>query len=222
MAFPTIASTSSGDLAASTTRTLTLPATIGANDLLLALMAEGKTMVHTWPAGWTELADQSGFSVGYRFADGTEDGTTIDVTTGSAARAGAYIVQCFTGGSFLAPQSANASFSNTDAADPPNLAPTWPQADMTVCAVAMCNNSSGDCGGVFPTNYSDNQLTYANSGGGLAGVINFATREINAASEDPGAYPILGAGGRAFTIALAFSTPSLILNPYRNRHILVR
>ena len=209
MTYPTYGTPTYGDTPAAATRTLTLPATITANDLLLAMMAEGQSMVHTWPAGWTEIVDTGGFSMAYRMADGTEDGTTIDVTTGSA-RGGVYMIHRFSGASALVvPEQANASFSNTAAADCPNLAPSWSTRDVTWCAVAMCNNSGGDNGGVWPTNYADNQLRYPNSGGGLNGVIIFSSRNANAASENPDAYPILGSGGRAFTVGVAFELPAV-------------
>lgn len=222
MAFPTLAATQTGELASGTPQTLTLPAGVAANNLLVALIADGSSTTHTWPAGWTEMIDLSGRTIGYRIADGSE-GATIDVANNlTGGQDASYVIHRFSGGSFLIPQQANANFGNTSAPDPPNLAPTWPQTDVMWCAITMANNSSGLCGGVFPTNYNDNQLEFAHSGGGLSGAINFATRNLNAASEDPGAYPLLGVGTRVVTLGIALSTPSLVYNSRRNHHLLVR
>lgn len=224
MAFPTVTDVTAGDTAVSTTRTITLPTGIVEKDLLLAFHAAGQSMSHTWPAGWTELFDVGGFSGGYRVADGSEDGSTIDVTSSAAARAGAYMVHCFTGGSFIPPEQSNATFSNTAAADCPNLDfhAAGASIDSTWMAVAMCLNAGGDNGGVWPTDYNDNQLRYPNSTGGLSGCIISSTRNLAAASENPGAYPVLGNSGRAFTIGIALATPSLVYNSRRNHHLLVR
>lgn len=209
MAFPTLSATATGDNAASTTRTLTLPSGVASGNLLLGILAVGQAMSYTWPAGWTEFDGQGGtytVSLGYRIADGTE-GATIDVTSSAAGRASVFQVHRFSGGTFSAPQQAGANMSNTDAYDPPNLAPSWAQTDVTWCAVAGHGNRGSTIAGVYPTNYASNQTETISTLEALGGGIQFATYDLNAASENPGAYPVIGVAGRAFTIGIAFAPP---------------
>lgn len=209
MTFPTHASSTSGDCAASATRTLTLPGSIASGNLLLALHAGGTSGSATWPAGWTELFDTSATQIAYRQCDGTE-GASIDITYSTTTRASVYQVHLFTGGTFRNPEHARTSHSNTVAGDPPNLTPTWGASDITWCAIDIHGSKGDSVAGVYPTNYSDNQLEYLSTIETLGGGIQFATRNLNASSENPGAYPIVNVGGGAVTIAIAFSTSSAL------------
>src|SRR5687767_7989130 len=68
------------------TQTVTLPATVNAGDLLIVCITVDGTPTLTWPGDWTALvANTTATAVvmgcRYKIADGTEDGTTIDITT---------------------------------------------------------------------------------------------------------------------------------------------
>lgn len=204
MSFPNLASITTGDCAASTTRTLTLPASIASGNQLLAISSVGQSMAHTWPAGWVEMVDTGGVSFAYRQADGTEGGS-INVTTAAAARASVFLVAKFTGGTFQIPEQAGATFSNTAAADCPNLTPSFGALDTLWIALAAHNNRGSTIGASWPTNYASNQTEVISTIETLGGGIQFATYNLNAASENPAAYPILGVAGRACTIAIALS-----------------
>lgn len=214
MTFPTHASATSGDCAASATRTLTLPGSISSGNLLLALHAGGTSGSATWPAGWTELFDVSAIQAAYKHADGTE-GASIDITYSTTTRASVYQVHLFTGGTFKTPVHNRSNHSNTVAGDPPNLNTGWGSIDTTWCAIDMHGSKGDSVAGVYPTNYNDNQLEYLSTIEALGGGIQFATRNLTANTENPGAYPIVNVAGSGVTIAIALETsPSGLIRSF--------
>ena len=91
--FPTVAATNTSSSAPATSHTVSLPTGIVSGDLLIVTFASNANAItHSWPAGWTELYDQTSGtmsgSAAYRRADGTEGGTitvTVPVAAGQQA-----------------------------------------------------------------------------------------------------------------------------------------
>lgn len=205
MAFPTLGSTATGECPAGTTRTIVMPGSVSAGNLLLGFIAHGTSDSTTWPAGWTELLNFNSYSVGYKLADGSESGASVNLTTTNVGgRASCYLTHRWAGGTFRNPEAARTTFSNTVAPDPPSLSPTWGTADTVWFSIVFSNNR-GSAGFGYATGYPDNQTEIRHSTDALGGAIRLCTKSLNASSEDPGGYAILGSGGTAVTMGITFS-----------------
>lgn len=94
MAVPTVTATAvtTGGSTASANPSVLLPATVNVGDLLVALIRKDNEAVMTWPAGWDKIVgdasdgadDQTSCAV--KVADGTEDGTSISISTGVSGK----------------------------------------------------------------------------------------------------------------------------------------
>ena len=118
-----------------TAHLVAMPAVVEPGDLLLMhFVNDGNATVAT-PAGWTLLnTTLSGTQVRsswyWKLAAGTEDGTTVDLVTSAAEHAAAQVHR-FQAGTFdaaVAPAIAVATGTSVSP-NPPNLAPTWGEAD---------------------------------------------------------------------------------------------
>jgi hypothetical protein len=219
--FSTVVNTSHGARASNaTTHVLNLPNgsnVVGRRVVLFVDLDEQQVI--TWPSGWTELTSVDGpsgngrlFAI-FRDIDGSEGftgtGDTISCTvpaTDMSSHAGI----SFEAGTFnpTAPEFATVSQATTGTdPNPPNLTPTGGALDYVWIAVGAADGAAAFT--VYPTNYSSNQVT---DRGGAAGstAIAIATRNLNAAAENPGAFTIDIAEQRtAMTLAIApFSAPA--------------
>lgn len=175
-AFPVIATTSNGSTAAATTADATLPTGITNGNMLIAVVAIGGGTIST-PAGWTQLFTTISLvvnrvSVFYRVADGSE-GSTLSITSANATakRYAIYRISNFSGNPFGAGANSNGNNGNPD---PPNLAAPLGTDKILWFAIGYQSNVNA-----LPTNYSS----------GLSAVpLMVGTRELEAASEDPGAF----------------------------------
>lgn len=212
MAFPSVESiTETSFSSASTTHNVSMPATVNSGDLLLILFcahASGTT-THTEPTDWSTVFDfQDGGGYGHtscyaKIADGDEDSTTVNVAT-SAARAASAHVYRITGhsGALTAVESATTTGNGTRP-NPPNLAPSWGSADtLWIAGWGTADDDIETTG--WSANYTGNQTDTACGGGGnSSGRIASATRELAAASDNPGEGIISSSESQmAFTIAI--------------------
>lgn len=226
MGFPIVAATNTSSASTSTTPSVSLPSGIVAGDLLLAFVSNQTAITGrnvSWPAGWTELYDKSGSQYGqagaYRVADGSE-GASITVTMSGSVSNTAHITLRITGvKSGQAPEAGAATaVSSTANPDPPSLTPSWGSDNDLWIAIA--GGAAVSSVSAYPTNYADNQLTSANSGFARIAV---STRNLNAASEDPGTYTWSGATNSiAETIAIRGAPASLITSLGSFQHMIVR
>src|SRR5574337_187068 len=213
MAFPTVAGTNTHVDLNVTSHVINLPASIAAGDLLIAKLGYGVTSnTLTWPAGWNAITNGAveettggteGIEVRYRLADGTE-GASITVTSSAQCRSESqsYRITGAADPGTQAPEAANAIGTNSSA-DSPSLTPTGGAKDylwlsfVSASRQATANDFTG-----APTNYS-NLLTAANTTTGVSLTTGAsAERQLNAASEDPGAF----ATGTGLTVAWAAVT----------------
>lgn len=199
--FPTLITTAvTNGTTAATSQVINLPSSgIIAGDILIAIVRNGVACTYTWPAGWTELIDASDDgdddenTIGWRMSDGT-DGTTFTVTASASGKFAGYVAQIRNGFNGT-PQNATVTTGTTGTQ--PNsgsLSPTNGAEDLLYGTIAAWG---GETTGVtsYPTNYALGNNT-ANSGTAGATTTNCrvagAWRQLNASSDDPGAYTIAG------------------------------
>ncbi len=202
MTFPTVQSvTLTTSFGSVTSHPVSMPATVNAGDLLLVLFsnfeASNGAATVTTPGGWSQLfsTERTAAGQGVRFgaysisAAGTEGGTTVDFVTSANARAVAYCWH-ITGWFGTVATGVEAGVANTATTgatpDPPNLAPAWGSADNLWIA---CYGAAGVQSLVsYPTNYADNNNFDVS--GGITGTCSLAcaSRNLTAASEDPGVF----------------------------------
>lgn len=196
MAFPTPGTPVATPFSTSvTSMPVTMPTSIVAGDLLIATVEVRNAGTWTNATGWTDIATLSqaggGGSVGklngfYKIAAGTESGTT-PTWTASTGTTGEWQVYRITGWhGTTAPEAVTASGDAT-AADPPNVTPSWGTDDTLWLAVAGHAAASAAAFTAAPTNYSNFQNNGTSSGGSAVSLAS-ATRQLNAASENPGTF----------------------------------
>jgi len=212
MAFPTVQGTqTSSTNTAGTSHTFTLPASIASGELLLLLVSIGSTAA-TFDAlaGWTELLDESaaaGLKIIYRIATGGDANPTF-TSSASTRSAGIAFRISFHDSATNAPQIGTTATGSSVNPNPPTCTPTGGAKDYLYIAVCGSSGEQADDGTyctAFPTNYDSNQLekTCGTAGTNLGGMIAAATRNLNAASDDPGTFTVSeNAAWRAQTVVV--------------------
>ena len=196
MVFPVVASVGADYISAATTsHVIDLPDSIASGDLLIAFFTrDGSTGTVTFPAGlpWTALtgpadAGTSQHYVQYRVAGGSE-GTSITVAT-SASEEGCAKILRITGwhGSTPPAQGTVVTGTTSQNPDPPILNPAdWDVEDTLWIAWFGCNGQGAVS--ACPTDYTSNQVSLSQT----ACAMGLATRELAAASDDPGTFTKAG------------------------------
>ncbi len=214
MAFPTVESLTETPFGSNATEHLVaMPATVNSGDLLVALFSNDGDSTVTTPGGWsllgTETADAAAddrLSIYSRDADGTEGGTTVDFVTSADQQAAAQVYRITGWGGTVPDDTELGSFATGSDAnpDPPSLSPSWGAEDTLWLAIS--NHIDGDRNiDVYPASYTDGTMTVASAAAGTS--LQSARRELNAASEDPGAFTI-DASRRWAAVTLAIQTES--------------
>lgn len=191
MTTPVVATTATSNETVNTlNHTVNMPASIASGDLLIACIAMDGNTTLGWPAGWTGLAAATNSpsdgttEVRYRIADGSE-GASITVTSGASEQC-SYVVQRITGWHGTTPPEAGTPATGSSTApDPPSLTASWGAEDNLFMVFMGWGNSIQNIT-VYPTNYSDNQLTDSANSGNCAGFA-FASRALTGATDNPGA-----------------------------------
>ncbi|MGH7535138.1 MAG: hypothetical protein ACREMG_06090, partial [Gemmatimonadales bacterium] len=215
--FPAVATTNtSTTTTAGTSHTLNLPTGISSGDTLIAMLSgfigSGSTAVDiSWPSGWTEFFEQDATSGtlhlavagAWRKADGTE-GASITVTTNVSVLAAhnSYRITGAADPTVQPPEAAAIGYTTgTTSIDPPSLTPTGGAKDYLWLAVAGWRRS-GVTSPNDPTNYTT--AIDASSGGAGSGThLRSLRRQLNAASEDPGAFTLSGTSERRAGVTIA-------------------
>lgn len=192
-----------------TTHTVALPASISAGQLLIIAISFSANVNATLPGTWTaELVDNgdSGTSTGlwiaWKFASGSE-GASVNVTSSGSCQS-AHASARFTGmHASAAPEAGTVTVTvNSTTHNPTSLTPSWGSADTLFMALVGWRNAARTISS-YPTNYTDNQTSKNNSGGGNQGAIAFATRNVTGTSDDPGSFTLNAAsGGQCITLAI--------------------
>lgn len=213
MAFPTVPTAGANTLidgvngTAGTTHTFPSLTTLdnASGDLLIAIISLYQASATangfgTWGAGFTEFGDASNttnpsISMGcaYKFSDGTETGT-FTVASTISGRSAVHLLSIKGAHLTTPPEVAFSSTSTATAQDPPSLDPAgWGAEDTLWIAVGGGGETSltGTWTGIAsaPANYTGFDAS-AISGGDVVGAVQQAVafRQLNAASEDPGAF----------------------------------
>lgn len=191
----------------SSSHSITMPATVNANDLCLlfyTLDGGGQTATFSTNLGtWTEGAyvnNEAGHYVLWLRAVGTEDGGTVTATPSGSQEFVAYVA-CFSGVHTTTDPEFGSASADTATPNPPSLNPAnWDVEDTT-----WVSSASHDLGGLTLTSCSSGYTNnFDQDSGGSGGVGHaFCTRESAAASEDPGVVTFSASDGTgAFTVGL--------------------
>lgn len=188
MTYPSIRSSATGSDSSDTTPDVTLPATIGAGDLLLLVGTLSSSTTITAPSGWSTLSNTGQHFAFYKTAVGDEDGTAITFTLGSALNSTwiAYSIQDW--------DSAPAIGTWTAGIDPPDLTSGFGAVETLWIAFARdatYNFTAGPSGYSGLINYSSGT------------VVGSAYKQSTASSENPGVFTESGNGFQRYSNTIA-------------------
>lgn len=198
MTFPSIRSknTWNNGTGTATSHNNTLPPTIALNDLIV-VMASGYTNGnwYTAPAGWTKMflkhASVLDATIYYRWADGTEGGTTVAFPTTSLATPDFANFAIKDADWLTNPEvgTATTAYSNT-APDPPVVTPSWGALDNLFMVFVSWRPGTVNLS-VWPANYTLDQQQDGVAAAAAPGVAG-AGYQLNATSDNPAAGTLSG------------------------------
>lgn len=210
MAFPSANTPVATAFASSvTSMAVNMPTTVSSGDRLIAVVSVRNSGTwNTIPTGFTQLKQQLGggsaeqLTIFEKIADGTEGGTKKTWITSAATTAIWQVIRVTGAHASTASEVASTSGDAT-AANPPSLTPTGGALDYLWLVVAGHAAISAAAFTAAPTNYSGFLNSGASSGGAAVSVAT-ASRQLNASSEDPGAFTAGGSNRfwSAATIAI--------------------
>lgn len=169
----------------------TMPPTVLLNDLLI-VMAVGYTN-GAWdvgPGSWVRMfvkhASTLDATIYYKWADGTEGGTTVVFTTTNVATPD-FANFCIKDADILTnPEVGTASTASSNSApDPPTVSPSWGAADNFFMSFMGWRAGTTNLS-VWPTNYTIDQQQDAVGAAASPGVAG-AGYQVNASSDNPSA-----------------------------------
>lgn len=215
MSFPSVVAVNGGNATVDATSvTINLPdgSDVSGRLILLFFTSDGSGESFTWPTGFTEILAEGGTGftngVAYRFTDGTEGysstgaTTTLTITSVEQSAHTTYLLSGVNTSS--PPEAATATTGTSTAPDSGSLNPVgWGTEDTLWFAFASANGLSSTTPrfSAYPTNYTNGRSDISAGGNGVVQAV--ARRELNAASEDPGAFTIdTSAAWRASTIGV--------------------
>lgn len=197
--FPQVAGvgTPHTDVTQSSSKTVECPSHSAGDRLVLIMSWDGNPAVQSISAvgedSWVERhnispGSQCRFVVAEivsRASSGDTQNVTVDLQ--DVEMGGAQILR-ITGSHATQAMAASANAQATSAApDPASLTPSWGSAKTLW--IAACGYDSNPTVTVYPTNYTSNQSNaFADNANGAG--IGYATRELEAASENPGAFTL--------------------------------
>ncbi len=208
--FPQVKSTNTSTSPdSSTTHTVSLPSGIETGDLILLFMAiDNSSTTVTWPSGWTQLANNASgsnrISIAYKVAT-SAGGSSVNVTTSNQQPSAHQTVRIsgFTG----TPAISSVASGTSSSLDTPNLDPSaWGTAKTLWFSVTARNSGSSRPTSVYPTNYTNGVTVHIDdpTSGTDGATLSTARRELEASSENPGAFTITGGTDpwRGYTIGI--------------------
>lgn len=213
MASPVVAGTAETAVStAGTSHAITLPANISAGDLVLITMDIGSTSATlNTLTDWAELLDENsanGLKILYYSGAGVPGNPTF---TSSASTRSASIAWRITGAEVPAtqpPEIGTTASGSSTTPDPPAVTPTGGSKDYLFIAFLGRGGEEADddtWATASPANYLPDpplQKACGTVGTNLGGMIAAASRQVTAASDDPGTFTIATGAWRAQTIAV--------------------
>ena len=214
MAFPSASTATTNGSTATTSAVVSLPGSIVAGQTLLVLIRCSLGGTHTFPAGWTEISQDSSdgsddtTSLAWRRADGAE-GASITVTLGTSSKFSAisWLVAGARNPELSPPEISNITTGNNTNPNPGSLTPSGGAQDYLWFWMGGWEGTQTSPPSGNPTNYTSNVVGAET--GSVGGVstncrVASATRQFNVATEDPGSWTISGLGDdwTAVTVAV--------------------
>lgn len=192
-----------------TTPTITYPATVTADDLLLLLFIAEIDPISAAPAGWETLvlssdAGNAYFGAFYKKAIGTEDGTTFPGPTISGARRSAWQLYRFTSwnGKAADVEITTAVTGSSTAPDSGAITPSWGALQTMFMSVVAQGSVGSVTNATPPTGYVDPDIATTTANGYKI----FSSRRSESTgvtSENPSAWALdASRDWAAFTIAI--------------------
>lgn len=207
--FPKVETTTTGNQAGGFSHSIVLPSVIQTGDLILIFFAGYSTAGSsvTLPAGYTRLyttpivSSLRFFEAFYKFADGTEGGSTITASTSSNTFT-CYSVMRISGASDIS--ASVSSNAGATAPNPPSHSPTWgSSSNLWVAGMA---HSSYELSQTPPSEYSSNSGQSSLTTGGVDYVrLAWGTRNLIASNDDPSSFSGTPSGAIAAWIATTIS-----------------
>lgn len=177
----------------STNHTVSLPATVNAGDTLIVQFVDRGSTTVSFPAGWTKIFQLSNANlvtkaIAWKKADGTEGGTTINVTTDSAQTAvhAAYVIDAAADPAITAPEASTGATGADAADDSDSLTPIGGVKDYLWFTFVGRERREQHVSGDEPVSYTF--VLSATSVTAVEILLASARRDLNALSEDPGAW----------------------------------
>src|SRR3989304_2391920 len=226
MAFPVATTATTNGSTATTSAVVNLPGSIVTGQTLLVLIRCALGGTHTFPAGWTEVFEDGSdgsddtTSLAWRRADGTE-GASITVTLGTSSKFSAisWLVAGARNPELSPPEISNITTGNSTNPNPGSLTPSGGAQDYLWFWMGGWEGTQTSPPSGNPTNYTSNVVgADTGSTGGVSTNcrVASASRQLNAATEDPGSWAISGVGDdwTAVTVAVypAVTTLAAILD----------
>lgn len=216
MAYPT-AGTPATSVFATTAASfaVNMPTTVSAGNLLIALVSSRNAATWTPPTGWTALFSQAGgsavgqLSAFYKYAAGTEGGTTLTWGASATTTAAWQVVAISGSDGVSAPVYSLASGDSTTNPNSPALSPAW-GLNTTLWLAVVGDAATGSAFTAAPSGFSG----FTNVGlaaGGADAELATATLQSSVASKTPGLW---GYGSNRFwaaaTIGIVPAGPHLV------------
>ena len=191
--------------------TITKPSGVASGDLLVIAACMPSANAIVAPSGFTALTDQIqgvfpaiSLHTWYRRANGSEGASWTGDLPGSAIDFCAIALRITDDDTGDTPEGTDVGQSSGTAPDPPSISPSWGAGAQSLIMAFTARNSGGVSVSAYPAGYDENQISVASSGSFPVGLA-LATRNLVAASEDPGAYTL---GGSAVTCSATVAARS--------------
>lgn len=223
MAFPVIETVGeTNGSGAATNKVCNLPAGIVSGDLLILELRSNAADTHSTPAGWTSLvlndasdASNDTQSIWYRVADGTE-GASVTVNGTASSKFTSVSLRISGHDSATAPALSAVATGTTAAPNSATLTPAGGAKDFLWLSLGGWEGGQADPP-TFPTNYTLGQVAASSGTGGSTATNSRSAssgRQLNAATEDPGAYAISASDDwNMRTLAVYPTPPAAAANP---------
>lgn len=209
--FPTwLSTTGSVQDVVTTSHVFTMPGTINAGDLLIAVLTLNSVSASSWSGSFTEFTDAgavaNNIAAAWKIAAG---GDTVTCTSSGASRSAKHLIriQAGTFNTSQVPVAGTSATGTSTAPNPPNLTPAWGLFKNLFIAVSGHNTAGASPPTAitgWPTNYGTGQTsTGGGAGSGGNNRLGTACRQLEAASDNPGTFTLAASNTwRAQTIAI--------------------
>jgi hypothetical protein len=199
---------------------VTLPAGVSAGDLIMVFHYSDANSTRTFPGPWVEIKDfahsSNNFSIGIAYLIATGGETSVTVTKNTQERFSAVAIRISAAswhGTTPPEISTGVSAGSGTSVDPDAVTASWgSKTNLFIAAMAWDASAGTETVSSYPTNYSSNNLVGPSILSASNGAI--ATRELTAASDDPGAFVI--------SVSDEWWAAALVVRPASGRELRLR